>query len=296
MTKLDALNKDCGIPCHWLNNEPSGYWHIREGIWLNPESEHIVRVAYIHLTLQDLPEAYSDFNKAQGRFIKKYAKPLISWTNQRITRIKKHGERAIYKNPPDLDGDALNLIFQPWVDKWGLGSHKLLSFAIAVSTLDSVVRRLFIQHGKQLVINGRPSPEIFEFARTLNLDKGITDYWEILLGKEYDQVKKVVRKSARRTVRNHGFFTREENILSRNAQCWVMTRVLGFFEDDVLRLVSFHTKDGSSYEGSNFSTKVLHPFDIALEYKPKPGRTFSIRLKRPDIKRKLDAYIKNISD
>jgi hypothetical protein len=284
------MNNTKGIPTpeNWLiDTGIKTYWPLAEGIWINKESEPMLRVGCVYHSLMDIPEAAADLNRCNELVIAENGKSIDQFYNPIITQVKA-GKQFFIKDEDfiNYNYDRISDIYREWVNRWALGSEKMLAFAGALNFYNSILSYLGLSNrSTRRILQER----LIQLSKRSNHPSGILA-WETLFSAEYRRIDETNRELARRKVQDLGFNRIRERVLLTAARYWTMIRILGYGELELI------LKLGLNIEQSNFSTKVLKPFDNALlpqEKRPGPGRPLGSKTlgKSKDVDEIADALL-----
>ena len=77
------------IPDHWLiDTGVATYWPHKEGVWVDNETEPLLRLAAVYNNLLDIPEAISQLAQCDDQIVDDFARELLSSFNPVMTEAR----------------------------------------------------------------------------------------------------------------------------------------------------------------------------------------------------------------
>jgi hypothetical protein len=256
------------VPDHWLvDTGVTTYWPHKEGIWINKETEPILRLAAIYHGLIDIPEALDQLAKCSNQFLDEYAEELLQFLKPAMDKARTGGEITTIGAPLQTEAEAEKAaaIYEPWVDDWALGNKKMLEWVIGINTTETILDLLPFNRNERRRLVDR----ITEFSSQFSPPW----VWKTLCSGEYRRLDQAKRELARCTVQSKGFYRKRERELLTHARYWIAIRILKIPPRKWLNeLVTRSSKKDFRLTENDLTDKILKPFDLAFEYERKPGR------------------------
>ncbi len=255
------------VPDNWLIDTGMEYWPLQEGIWVNDQTSQYLRLACIYQGLMDLPEAKRHLDDCNKHFLDNNADTLLCFVNS-IKQKAVDGVNFNIATVPFLNDEQISKvasIYQERVDSWVMGSSKMLMFAGGINVFNVTFS-----------LAGLKPDEIQRLATRIKKMAGRDNLpwaWQTLLSGDYRRLDETKRELARRSVQSTGYFRMRERTMWKHAYYWVMVRILGFSETDLIEKLTLPV------DRTNFS-KIFKPFDESLLEKddvPRPGRPYGAK-------------------
>lgn len=258
-------------------------WPYREGIWMNKESDPWICVIFVYLRLKEVPEAYTELEICHEKFLVELAPTIGAWARGQLDRTKRRGLRSAFKVPAfpyqskELE-EKVKSIFNTWVNKWALGSERMLQWLLACCILEDIcIGCLGLSRRMLRSADGKPGKNLVTLASGLvsGVDKKLGWALELLLSPEYSRAEKAARKEARYRVRQPpaAFYRRRESTLAKAADYFVRTRILR--EKQLHRLA----EEILGKEPRDL-LRIIEPFDDALGWHRQPGAPLGTKHER----------------
>ncbi len=116
------------IPDHWLiDTGVTTYWPHKEGIWLNKDTEPILRLVAVYHNLMDIPEAKSQLTQCNDQFVNDFASELLSLFKP-VMADARAGKKTSTPQLSDPENEKIVSIYRQWVDTRALGSNTMLEW------------------------------------------------------------------------------------------------------------------------------------------------------------------------
>lgn len=252
--------KNIKIPKHWLiNTGRTTYWPHKEGIWVDKETEPILRLVAVHLNLMDILAAKDQLTQCNDQFVNDFASELLSLFKP-VMADARAGRKATTPVVTEADNDKIIAIYRPWVDAWALGSEKMLVWASG-SNIPNIL--LDILKGS---FSRKESRQLENRISGLGAKFSPPWVWKTLLSGEYRRLDQTRRELARRTIQSDGYYRKREKELLIHARYWIMFYILGYSETELSETFNIPLPSMS---------RMLKPFNEALltpGQRPKSGR------------------------
>lgn len=258
------------IPEHWLiDTGVTTYWPHAEGIWVNKDTEPILRFAVVYLGLMDIPEARNELTVCNERFINTHAKILLSFFRP-IMQKARQGEKPTTANAPlttESEEQKAKAIYKPWVDTWALGSDKMLDWVIGANVPEIILNILKGDFNRQDW--RRLDSRLTQLASQYSLPW----VWKTLISGEYKRLYQAQRALSRYELQNKSYYRRRENIFITHSRLWIAVRIIGVRPKALLDdLASRSSKKDFRLTEADLTGKILKPFDLVFGYNREPGR------------------------
>lgn len=277
------------IPENWLiksgitNRLPSN-----EGIWVNDETVPILRLGAIYQALMDVPEALVGVRACNDVFLERYKIEISGTFGPFIKHVKKGNQPQLTGQlieSPEISDDVMR-IYKAWVDKWAMGSEKMLVWVMGTNLFQSTLNFLGCMNNSAIRRLRNRLKELYSKLAPKSLTDNIW-VWEILLSGEYRRLEETNRELARRKLQDMGFNRLRERTLIIGARYWIIIRILGYGEQE---FINEHLPDKDIYNLSG----ILHHYDEALGVIVKSGRPFGAKTtqKNEDLDEIMDVYVR----
>jgi hypothetical protein len=259
-----AQNRQRGqLPDLWRMKNYSAKWPFPEGAWVHQDTKPFLLISHVYLALMDIPEAKVGIDTINGELATRLKAELSQCFDPVVEAAK--ASQPIDVRKLNLSEDAQGVIwaaYREWVNRWALGSEKMLEWVIAYNMGDVVLNRWFGGLTSEQVLQGGRS--LADIGKTIK-GNDLTEAWKTLYSADFHKAE---RAKARETARGQDFFTMREKPLVRGGRYWIAVRVQGYSEIEALETLGQEDMDRS-----NLSETILKPFDLAiLGERPSPGR------------------------
>lgn len=262
--------KGIEIPEHWLkDNGVTKHWPFKEGIWVNDETNPYLSLVCVFYGLMELTEASDQLDDCSKCFIEENDQMLDYYYT--VGERVKAGKDTRDLGPTsqfDNNTEKIRAIYKPWVDKWALGSDKMLVW-VAGSNIVKIILET-VGFNRQALRRLQKNSKIL--SDQLGCDITPPWIWEIILNDDYRRTDQTKRKSARQELRNDGYRTVREEKLWEHLRYWIIVRILEIKPKDLLDELNDNSIDGILITEQDLSDKILKPFDEVFEYERKRGR------------------------
>lgn len=262
--------KGIKIPEHWLIDDGvTKHWPFKEGIWVNDETNPYLRLICVFHGLLEIPDAQKELDCCIEHFIKENDRMLdYYYTLGERVKAGKDTKDLGPTSQFDSDVEKIGATYKPWVDKWALGSEKMLAWVAGSNVVNAILEIVGFdsQALRRLQKNAKIS------AKQLGSDISPPWIWETIFNDDYRRVDQIKRKSARQELRNDGYRTQREEQLWKHLRYWIMVRILEIKPKDLLDELNTNSVDGILITEQDLSDKILKPFDEVFEYERKRGR------------------------
>jgi len=254
-------------------------WPYPEGIWVDRQAAPWVYVAYVYLRLKEIPEAEMELEACHRQFLRELAPSIARWAEAQLGRVSRRRNFSAFQAQafpyqPDEFTKRVKEIFKPWVNKWAIGSDRMLVWLLLCCIVEDIwFCCLGLSRRRLRRTDGKPAKELVAFAT--HGDKELGWAWEALLSVEYSRAEQATRDAARCKVQSGGFYRVRETTLARGADYFVRARILR--EKPLHRLA----EDILSQEARNL-LKILAPYDYALDWHRHPGAPLGVKHERAE--------------
>lgn len=250
---------------------PHGIWYKTE------EDKQLVAVMYVYLRLKDLPEAKVDLDDCTTKYYTAFRPIFKTWLAGNVDKARRdahqnydawkayHGLRKTIPLGPDEQEKAERL-FQPFVDKWALGSELMAIFCSSVAMAD-LIRSILGISPRQL--RRHPGDTLIHWLSMADEQNG--QAWKVLLTGEYTRAEKATRAVQRESQRAQGYNLLEERTMAKWADIFVRSRILHETGGDIIRDMEKTQEAVVNTSESDISDR-LELFDKAFKRTRKPGR------------------------
>jgi hypothetical protein len=251
-------HKNIGIPQHWMiDTGVTTYWPYPEGIWVNKDTEPILRLVAVYHNLMDIPEAKDQLTQCNDQFVNEFASDLLSLFKPVMADVRA-GKKTNTPQLSEPDNEKIISIYKQWVDTWALGSNTMLEWVAGIHIFQIVFGMLPLSRADLRRLESRLKQIGSQFSPSWA--------WKTLLSGEYRRLDQTRRELARCTIQSDGFYRKHERALLTHARYWIMFYILGYSETDLTETFNIPLPSMS---------RMLKPFNTALlelDQRPKPGR------------------------
>ncbi|MFC1917208.1 hypothetical protein ACFLXH_00950 [Chloroflexota bacterium] len=272
------------FPEKWFQKADTNIWPIPEGLWFRDKGdEYLARVMFLSTVVVELPEALTDLTVCIDHFKTEFASSYIDSYRQFMTRASQAKNPEMYSQlwtshntimTKNLQSKTNKLlaIYQPWADKWAVGSQLMSAWIFADIFYTIVVQSLGVdpRFYKKEMLSSRG-----DLARAMVSSSypELKNEYRVLLDPHMPKAKKRQRKEARKELQQRNFYRKRDGELITAARWWVIVRILKYSESELVNNKIPLYDDGSGgIAMSNFSHSILAPYDEALNYTPPKGR------------------------